>query len=130
MQFNLEKGGDGYVIQNYRTGCVAIDGNQYTNSLIVFADRIIDNWPITSVDELTVDSLEEVIESQPEVFLLGTGDRQIFPPNALMVELARRQRSVDVMDSAAACRTYNVLASEFRQVAVALILPGNDQTQA
>lgn len=123
MQFNLEKGGNGNVIQRHTPGAVTIDNQCYQTSLIVFPDRIIDNWPISRVAALSIPALQVVIDAKPEVFLLGTGDTQIFPPIALLGELARINRSVDVMDTAAACRTYNVLVSEFRQVVVALILP-------
>ena len=124
MQFNLENGG-GHLIQRQESGAVTIGGQRYVKSLIIFPDKIIGDWPVESVGSLTTAALESIIAAQPEVFLLGTGDTQIFPSMALMAELARCKRSVDVMDTAAACRTYNVLASEFRQVVVALILPAD-----
>lgn len=123
MQFNLENGGGGHLIQRHENNAVTIEGRRYESSLIVFPDKIISDWSVDSIEALCIESLESVIGAKPEVFLLGTGDRQIFPSRALMVELARNKRSVDVMDTAAACRTYNVLVSEFRQVVVALILP-------
>ena len=126
MQFNLEKDSGGYLIQKYDEHSVTIDERCYDNSLIIFPDRIVDTWSIQTVESLTIESLQAVIDAKPEVFLLGTGRRQQFPPLSLMGELAKQQRSIDVMDMAAACRTYNVLASEFRQVVVALILPAAD----
>ncbi len=124
MQFNLENSG-GHLIQRYEGDAVTIGGQRYGKSLIVFPDRIVGDWPVDSVESLSTILLESIISARPEVFLLGTGDTQIFPSMALMAELASRQRSVEVMDTAAACRTYNVLASEFRRVVVALILPAD-----
>ena len=123
MQFNLENGGGGNLIQRHESGAVTIGGQRYEKSLIVFPDKIVSDWPVNSVESLHMDNLESIISAKPEVFLLGTGETQIFPSKALMAELALNKRSVDVMDTAAACRTYNVLVSEFRQVVVALILP-------
>lgn len=123
MQFNLEKSSSGNMIQHREKGTVTINGERYQNSIIVFPDKIIANWPVDNVSNLNITALQAIIEVKPEVFLLGTGDSQIFPPMSLRAELARINRSVDVMDTAAACRTYNVLVAEFRQVVVALILP-------
>ena len=123
MQFNLENGGGGNLIQRHENGAVTIGGQRYEKSLIVFPDKIVSDWPVDSLESLRMDNLKSIISAKPEVFLLGTGKTQIFPSMELMAELARNKRSVDVMDTAAACRTYNVLVSEFRQVVVALILP-------
>ena len=130
MQFNLEKGGEGRLIQKYQSGVVWIDGTRYNNSLILMGDELIADWPVADLDTLEVAHLQPIIDASPDIFLLGTGDKQVFPDTSLMVALARCQRSVDVMDSAAACRTYNVLVSEFRRVAVALILPDTSTDQA
>lgn len=123
MQFNLESGGGGNLIQRHESGTVTIGGQRYEKSLIVFPDKIVSDWPVDGVATLRMEYLESILMAKPEVFLLGTGETQIFPSMELMAELALNKRSVDVMDTAAACRTYNVLVSEFRQVVVALILP-------
>ena len=125
MQFNLEQGGGIKLIASYTASSVTIEDQHYQSSLILLGDRIVSDWAVESVENLTIDHLEPILEVDPEIFLLGTGDRQRFPSAELMKSLARRNRSVDVMDSGAACRTYNVLASEFRAVAAALIIPGD-----
>ncbi|MEM7292696.1 MAG: Mth938-like domain-containing protein [Pseudomonadota bacterium] len=122
MQFNLERDSNLKLIDTYFDAGVKIDGQAYHSSLILFPDKLIENWPVQSVDDITAAHIEVIIEAAPEVFLLGTGARQVFPPMRLMESLARAGRSIDVMDTGAACRTYNVLASELRQVAVALII--------
>ena len=124
MQFNLEQGGGIKLISSYSESSVTVEDQCYQNSLILLGDRIVSEWAVESVENLTIELLEPVLAAGPEIFLLGTGDRQQFPNVELMKALAQRNRSVDVMDSGAACRTYNVLASEFRSVAAALILPG------
>ena len=122
MQFNLENDGGLTLIDRYTADSVTIRGETYCESVIVFPDRLIDNWQVRSLDALSVAALQPVIEARPEVILLGTGATQQFPDVTLLRELARHQVSIDVMDNGAGCRTYNVLASEFRAVALALIL--------
>jgi len=63
-----------------------------------------------------------VLELQPEVLLIGTGARQVFPGTALIAELYALRLGFEIMDTAAACRTYNVLVAEGRDVAAALIV--------
>ncbi|MEM7210126.1 MAG: MTH938/NDUFAF3 family protein [Pseudomonadota bacterium] len=122
VQFNLEKGAGSKLVEDYSTGRVTIDGQTYTESLVLLPDRVLENWPIASSADLHIALLEEAIAAEPEVLLLGTGKTQAFPSIELMKALAMKNRSMDVMDSAAACRTYNVLVSEFRQVVLALIM--------
>ena len=126
MQFNLEKSGGVKLIESYSDGSVTIEGRVHTTSLILMGDHVIDDWSVESVEDLTIEHLQSILQAGPEIFLLGTGNRQVFPSVRLMKELAQHQRSIDVMDIGAACRTYNVLASEFRTVAAALIL-GSDE---
>jgi uncharacterized protein len=64
-----------------------------------------------------------VLDLQPEVVLLGTGVRQQFPPAAFMAGFLRKGIGIEVMDNAAAARTYDLLASEGRRVVAAFILP-------
>ena len=68
-----------------------------------------------------------MLELEPEVILLGTGERQRFPPLALTTAILRLGIGIEVMNTAAACRTYNVLASELRRVAAALFIPDRER---
>jgi uncharacterized protein len=91
-------------------------------SCIVTADTLISEWAPASFTELTVAHLEQILALKPEVVLLGTGPTQRFPPAAIRAELTARGVGLEVMDLGAACRTFNILVQEERQVAAALFL--------
>lgn len=93
-------------------------------SFAMAPDRILEDWPVHDVAELDAAASEALLVLDPEVVLLGTGARQHFPPQAKLLPLLRRRIGVEVMDNAAAARTYNLLAADGRRVVVAMMLPG------
>ena len=109
-------------ITAYDAGYIAVNGRRLTKSFLLTPQRLIENWPPASFDGLTESDLRAVADLDCPVVLLGTGPRQRFPAPALMRSLIDRRIGVEVMDSHAACRTYNVLMAEGREVAAALII--------
>ena len=101
---------------------VRIDQTRYASSLLVTPSRIVPKWRPTSMLDLRREDLQAVMEFEPEIVLLGTGRRLRFPPAAIRTELHRRAIGLEVMDTAAACRTYNILAAEGRNVVAALLI--------
>jgi uncharacterized protein len=95
---------------------------QVTESLILTSRRIITDWEPNHLEELTATHLEMVLSLDPELVLLGTGARQQFPAMELLSRFHRAQIGVEVMDTAAACRTFNILIAEGRHVAAALLM--------
>jgi uncharacterized protein len=106
----------------YGEGYVEVGGKRYHESLVVSADRIIAAWPAKSVEELSADHMAAIIELGPEIVLLGTGPVFHFTEPARLAPLYKAGMGVEVMDTPAACRTYNILLGEGRNVAAALIL--------
>ena len=106
----------------YGTGYVEVNRTRYTESLVVGAERIVTSWPLTSVDALAADHLAAVMEMKPEIVLIGTGATFVFPEPARLAPLRNAGIGVEVMDTQAACRTYNILLNERRNVVAALIL--------
>lgn len=94
----------------------------FTSSVILTATEIVPDWPARDAAALSVAELDAVLALGPDVVVLGTGERQVFPPTGLLAHAAQRGVGLEVMDSGAACRTYNVLLYEGRKVALALIL--------
>ncbi len=92
------------------------------DSFLLAPDRLIEHWAIASAESFDVAAAEALIALAPEVVLLGTGRRQAFPPREAQAALLRRRIGIEVMDNAAACRTYNVLAGEGRRVLAAIML--------
>ena len=134
MKFSLENSA-GYSIRSYSEGQVEVvsmakispdtmEANSVTltSSAIITSDRLIENWPPTTITDLTVDHIAQVVETNPEVVILGTGTKLVFPSQAILQACYQKRIGIEVMDNGAACRTYNVLQSEGRQVAVALII--------
>ncbi len=121
MKVSLETGSANR-IRAYAEGSVTVNEDVYTSDLIVMPEEIITEWANASVAELTPDHLAVVASYEPEIVLLGTGRRQRFPSAQLMADLSRKGIGLEAMDTAAACRTYNVLMSEDRRVAAALLL--------
>lgn len=113
-----------YAVTAYDAGYVAINGRRLTRSFLVTPRHLDENWPPANVDELAEAHLLAVAELGCPIVLLGTGARQRFPSPALLRPLVERQIGVEVMDTPAACRTYNILMAEGRNVVAALIVEG------
>jgi uncharacterized protein len=112
----------GNTVTAYGDGYIAINGEQYSASLVVQPASLDTDWPVNSVTELTAEHFARLVATGADILILGTGKRQQFPSLALMRPVIEAGRSVDVMDTAAACRTYNILMAEGRTVAAALIV--------
>jgi len=106
----------------YGNGYVEVNRARHAESLVVSADRVITEWPADSVEALSADHLAAIVELKPEIVLLGTGATFRFPDPALLAPLYKAGIGVEVMDTPAACRTYNILLGEGRNVVAALIL--------
>jgi uncharacterized protein len=122
LKFHLDQTAGKNAFTGYGEGYVAVNGTRHEESLVVSAERVITAWPARSVAALAADHLAALVELEPEIVLLGTGSRFEFPEPALLAPLYRAGIGVEVMDTPAACRTYNILLGEGRNVVAALIL--------
>jgi len=122
LKFHLDQTGGKNAFTGYGEGYVAVNGQRHQASLVVSAERVITAWPARSVESLTADHLAAIIELAPDIVLLGTGSRLEFPEPSLLAPLYKAHIGVEVMDTPAACRTYNILLGEGRNVIAALIL--------
>ena len=102
---------------------MAVNGVRYETSLIVMPDRIAEDWTVQNFESLVQDNIKALAALKPELVLLGTGDVLRFPDPRLLVNLTHAGIGAEVMDTRAACRTYNILAEEGSNVAAALIIP-------
>jgi uncharacterized protein len=108
-------------IQAYDPGQVTINERIYSQSLILSASEVISPWPVEAVDQLTEQHLQLIKDQNPEVILLGTGEKQIFPDIEIFGYFAQLGIGMEVMNNGAACRTFNILVAEDRQVVAAII---------
>lgn len=104
---------------------IAIGDKVYQRSIALTADSVIGNWADKPVAQLRETDFEVLLEWNPELIILGTGPGSVFAPRELVFALARRGIGLEFMDTGAAARTFNVLASEGRSVAAVLYLEGS-----
>lgn len=105
----------------YGSGFVEINRVRHTTNVIVTPDQV-EPWPVASFEALEASDFERLRDLHAEVVLLGTGSRQRFPHPRLTRALADARTGLEVMDTQAACRTYNILMAESRKVAAALFI--------
>jgi uncharacterized protein len=110
-----------HTFTGYGEGYVLLNGARHEASMIVLPERLLP-WPVAGFEALTEEHFALIAELKPEVVLLGTGGRLRFPHPRLTAPLTRARIGLEVMDVQAACRTYNILMSEERVVAAALVL--------
>ena len=122
MKFTEHRDSNVYTVKNYEPGLVKINNITLTKSCFLTQTLIEDNWPCNSVDTLTTELLDNLLSKNPEVIILGTGDLQNFPEPRLFAYCAAKGVGLEVMANDAACRTYNVLTTEDRDIVLALII--------
>lgn len=146
MQFNLDINRESYTIRAYERGSVtvtipldttdpapaAVDAigpasarlrqEILTRSLVITPEHLIRDWPPQTLTELTATHMESLVALRPEVVLLGSGSRFAWPDTGVLAPLMQAGIGYEVMDTAAACRTYNILMSDSRRVAAALFM--------
>ena len=110
------------VIRSVSETSIRINDDEYFDSVALTTEDILGTWPGTSIAALTVADFTSVFKTKPEIVLLGTGTSNVFPPRELTFAFARKGVGLEVMDTAAAARTFNVLANESRRVTAVLYL--------
>lgn len=121
MKFHLSTT-TGNVVTALGAGWVRVGAQEYRDSLVLTPDAIVEGWAASGFDALDEADFEALIGYAPEIVLLGTGASIRFPHPRLTRALTDAQIGFEVMDTAAACRTFNILAAEGRKVVAALIL--------
>ena len=111
------------LIRSYEDGKLLI-GNTHYNSSVIVTPGSCTGWPLTSIDALTDEHFSPLfaLDFKPELVILGTGRGLQFPEPKQTLSLVRAQIGLEVMDTGAASRTYNVLADEGRLVVACLLV--------
>ncbi|MBY0410539.1 MAG: Mth938-like domain-containing protein [Burkholderiaceae bacterium] len=121
MKFQPDRS-EAQTINGYGPGWIGIDADRITHSVIVSSGGLRQAWACTRFEELTAEHFAQLAEIDAELVIFGSGMRNRFPPPAWLAPLMAKRLGLEAMDTAAACRTYNVLANEGRKVVAALIL--------
>ncbi|BBN87417.1 Mth938-like domain-containing protein [Azospira sp. APE16] len=110
-----------YSFTGYGDDYVAINGKNHQGNLVLLPRRLIQDWTDATFDSLTQADFDFLAELKMEIMILGTGAKQRFPHPQLLQGLMRAGVGLEVMNTQAACRTYNILVAEGRSVGCALL---------
>lgn len=121
IQFDAGAAGQNF-IHGYAAGQVSINQQVYRRSLLVAPNRPVADWPPQTFSDLAAEHFERIRQLAPEVVVLGTGSRLQFPRLVDTRALIQANIGLEVMDTGAACRTYNLLMQDGRRVVAALLM--------
>ena len=113
---------DVQVISGYGAGWVGVNGEKISHSVIVSSSGERTAWHCSRFEDLGAEHFAQLAQLDTEVVIFGSGARIRFPQSAWLRPLMSRRIGLETMDTAAACRTYNILAQEGRKCAAALLL--------
>ena len=122
MHFAREDCNSALMVRACDDGQITVGEQIYRRSLILTPERVLPDWRPRGYEEITEQDFDVALSLQPEIILLGTGPTLCFPPAKLSAGILATGTGFEVMDTAAACRTYNILLSEKRKVIAALLL--------
>lgn len=122
MQISLDAGTSSYRISGYGVGFITVNEERVERSLLVMPEQLLTDWTPESFEDLRPEHLDAVLSHGPEIVLLGTGAEQHFPDTQVLMPFFNKGIGFEVMDTRAACRTYNILMAEGRRVAAALLM--------
>jgi uncharacterized protein len=121
MKFHLSTPA-GNVVTGLGPGWVRIGAREYRASLVLTPETIVEGWAASGFEALVEADFAGLLTHAPEIVLLGTGATLRFPHPRLTRALTEARVGFEAMDTAAACRTFNILAAEGRKVVAALLL--------
>jgi len=124
MDLSFEHPGEYLFVRRVGAGTVTIVDREFGKSLLLSPEQVVGDWPVTDAARLGLADVETIAALKPELVLLGTGERQVFPPAEVMAAFLRRGIGIEAMTNGSAARTYSLLAAEGRRVVAAFILPG------
>ena len=109
-------------IRRVSGNAIIVGNDRFTETIALTPSGLVQDFAAPPLEELAIAHFETLLGDDLELLILGTGDRAIFPPRELTFAFARRRIGLEVMGTAAAARTFNVLAGEGRQLAAVLYL--------
>jgi uncharacterized protein len=121
MRFTADRA-QGNVISSYIPGEIRLQNQTLNAHTIISRDELITDWQPPSLEELSIADFQPALDLKPDIILFGTGVSQRFPELRLMTEIMHQGVAIEVMDTHAACRTFNVLIGEYRAVVAALLI--------
>ena len=120
MKFELDHTAGSRIIRSYGPGELTVGEQRLQGAVVLANDRIILDLLPDDITELNASHLDQLCALKTDLIVIGTGRRQVFPEYSLITSVLARGIGCEIMDTAAACRCYNVLLAESRSVAAAL----------
>ena len=120
MQINREPT-ERHSIQAYMESEIQVNNIRYQHSLILSKNKIIPNWPVKSIQELNEETLQPILQINPEVIIIGHTQPATQLPISILQHLSNLRIGIECMLIGPACRTFNVLLNEHRNVAAGII---------
>ncbi len=111
-----------YSLRFVRGDAIGVNERSITRSFYLSPETLVEDWRPRTLSDLQPEDLSGPLALEPQVILLGTGDRQRFPSTAILAACLTRGVGIEVMDNAAAARTFSVLANEGRRVVAAFLI--------
>jgi len=112
-------------IISYSNDAFKLKDTLIETNLVISKDRLIENWSVDSYRNLATQHLDQIIQWQPELIIIGSGKIPSFPNPELIAYAASKNTGLEIMDTGAACRSYNLLVDEGRNVVACLFLSNN-----
>ena len=121
MKLQLEQAAGRCVFTGYGSGYVAVNHTRHERAIVVTPDAV-EPWDVSGFSSLEPTHFDRLLAHVPEIVLLGTGAQLRFPPHTLTRPLATARVGLEIMDTPAACRTFNILIGEGRRVLAAILI--------
>ena len=121
MEFNLEVPQDALFVRSLGEKGIRVGDDYINKALILSEQELITDWGVAKVADINEESLQAVFDLQPELVIIGTGEKQVFLAPPVQTLFFKRNIGFEVMTTDAACRTFNVLVTEGRKVVAALL---------
>jgi uncharacterized protein len=127
MDLTFQRPGEHHYIRSVSADGIKVIDQLCTTSFIVSAHRLITEWRLITPREITADHIVQILDLDPEIVLIGTGEHQIFLDPELLMHFYRHPVGVEIMSTRAACDTFNILVSEGRNVVAAMMQDSKNQ---
>jgi len=121
MKFSLNDDSRGNIVSAYSEGSFTVSGQILTGSHLIWPEKSPSPWPVEDITKIIQTDIEALTSAQVEAIIIGTGNQLVFPDDKWMEYFLSQAIGVEIMDTPAACRTYNILVAEDRNVLAALI---------
>lgn len=123
MELTRQNPGDKIFVRAVDSSGITVGEKTYDMSLVLSPESVDTGWAVNRPDEVTEGSLQPILEMNPELVIVGTGKAQRFLDPPVLMLFHRAGIGIEVMDTRAACRTFNILVMEERRVVAALLPP-------